>query len=454
MIIKKALPIGTILGVGFFNMLNASADTTSDLNDAKTLQQYYQNVYNSVAALTPSSASSAVASAQASVNTNSDLLGRLPRVKDTTYTNKINVSSTWVTYYDRYLNADSLTDKNSAKRMLSTIAENEASNNKFNGTGLDNKTKYSIASLSMDQKKALNEYFVGLINSLHAQMGTNQTVYYNTTTMAFADSIAKGYQSANVVATNGHDLNIINRVAGQYNLVQNSNFNQYENITQAYVTSIKSPTFTEYQLYKMVYDSALNFTIYDVYSNFGHLKSLTTSPTMGLAYSTVVDTDGWVHIQMHVESVPTSNQMRNPSQYESTYGITASATVKPNPAQASAQVAYNSGSASLSSAQRALSSAASSLDYMLSMAASSLANATKALSSAQSAYDAYQSQSSQSSQAASIAASQSASIAASQSASIAASQSAAQSSGANDDLLDEPITVKLLIKARLFIDNS
>lgn len=389
--IKKLISVGTVLGTGYITIGQVSADSIDNspealaVSSAVTLQQYYQDAFNSVSALTTSSAATVLASAQSNLKSADTALNTYSRVPLTTYTNHITVSQTWINAYNEYINATTLTDQNNAKQILMDIADNEGKNNVFDGSGLDDTTEYNPADLTSTEWNKLNLYFVSLINSLHQQLDDNKTTYANTTAMAFAQSIAQGYQKANFVALTGHDLTAINDSAEDFGLRTNANLNQYENLTQAYVTSKSSPSFTEKQLYEMVYKSALNFTIYDVYSNFGHMESLLNSTTLGAAFSEVTDS-GWTYLQLHVESVATPYQMLDSTKYESTYGISAVTTQKPDASQAQAQILYDDSVTELSSAQSMFSSVSSSLSYETKQASTALSSANARLSSANAIY--------------------------------------------------------------------
>lgn len=431
--IKQAISIGTLLGAGYITMGQASADSVVNspeaiaVSNAETLQKYYQDAYDSVSSkTTASSAATVLAEAKTNLSNAETALNSYSRVPLTTYTNHIKVSQTWINAYNNYISATTLSDQNNAKQLLMDIADSEGKNNVFDGSGLDNTIQYDPTNLPSDEWNKLNVYFVSLINSLHQQLGDNQTTYANTTAMSFAQSVAQGYQDANFVALTGHDLEAINESASDFGLRTNDDINQYENLTQAYVTSKLSPTFTEKQLFEMIYKSALNFTIYDVYSDFGHMKSLMTSTTTGFAFSEVTDS-GWTYLQMHVESVATPYQMLNATDYDSTYGISSDNTEKPDLNQAQAQMLYDTSVDQVSSAQSMYTSVSSSLSYETRQASSALSSANTRLSLATAAY-----QSSSASTAAQqdwVASQQASSeAAASSSAAIASSAAAVQSS--------------------------
>ena len=478
--IYKLIPIGALLGTGLM-VESAQADSIEfdTLENATALQQYYAELYNNALGDTPAAEQRILEDAQKKLTEDTVTLNALPRSPQTTYSSTVKVSDLWLRYYNNYINATTLKDKQSAKKMLETIADNEAASNKFVDTGLDKKKQYDPNKLPEDMSIKLNKYFVSLVNSMHTQMGSNKTAYFNNTSKDFATAVANGYTSANFVADSGHSLEAINSAAIKNGLVANPLFNQYENLTTAFVTSKKAPTFTEAQLYKMIYDSFLNFSIYDVYSNFNHLKSLIDSPTMGLALSNVSDRDGWKHIQLHVLSVQSPALLVRPAEYNSSYGIKSSTTNKPFANQASAQVSYDSNVVAVSSAQRAYSSASADKSFAASKANNSLTSANIQLSLAQSAYDSSlaNAQSSSSSQPSSSSSTQSSSSSVapsssstqSSSSSVAPSSSSTQSSSSSSTQsssssstsssggsgwLDEPIVVELEIIAELWIQNS
>ena len=443
MIIKKSAKMSgmMVLGVGVFPLSNISADALEStpegqaLDVAKTLNSYYSELYSSTAKVKPDKELSALSSTQSVVDSASNVLHSIPRNPITPYTNSIAVSSSWVLAYNKYINATTYAEKTASKNLLMAIADTEGNRNTFNASGLDTQTKYDPSNLPPDMLKKLNVFFTQLLNSLHDATGTNRTVYVNMNALSFAESVASGYEKDNYVAETGHNLSVINSAAVEHQLKSNSIANMYENLTQAFVTSLEPLRVTEAQLYKMVFDSTLNFTIYDVYSNFAHTESLLSTNTLGFDFS-VVKKDSWGYVQMHVESVPNSNYLQNPNDYESHYGILADSTQK-NAPQADAQFAYNTGLINLSIANSAYSSAMSSLSYQLGELGRLSSNAVMTLSSAQKAYD-------------SVVAANSSSSSGSSSSSNS-SNSSSSSSGEVRTKPSKPITARLIIKARIII---
>jgi len=437
--IKYAI-IGGIAGASAM-IGNASADAITDnspqainYSSAKDMQEYYQSVYDSLASNSGSNAAAdKVNQLKSIVQANASQLKSIPYAAKMPYTTDIKVSGLWIKNYNKFLNATTLAEKTTAKNTLMAIADTEGGNNKFNGAGLDNTVKYDPSNIPQSTMDELNFYFVTLLNSIHRQLGDNTTVYANENLISFANDVANGYEAKNISAMNGHNLDIINRSASKFGL-KTANFNQYENVTQAFATSTNNKRFTQLEMFEMVHDAALNFTIYDVYSNFDHIKSLLSLPTVGLAFSTVTS-DGWKYTQLHVQGISNAYQLTNPNTYDKTFGIVSDKTIIPNRDQLNAQLAYNKSYQALQQAKIDYDTAIANNNYDLTQAKNALDNANIVLSNAKSDYDSYMASYSSSMAADnqnSIAASQSASIAQSVSDSIAKSQSASIAQSLSD----------------------
>ncbi|CAM3174001.1 SEC10/PgrA surface exclusion domain-containing protein [Lactococcus hircilactis] len=250
------------------------------------------------------------------------------------YPTSIKLDNVWLNAYKAYTTTTDATAKDAAKSTLDKLYDTENSYNNFTEGGLDNTVKYDVTALPASEQAKLNQYFATLLNSIHKQLGDGKTTYINTNLNAFAKDVAAEYTAINYLG--GHNIPAINRAAAKHNLAQNK-INPYENLAMADVSAFHQ-TYTEADLYGLMFNCMLEFAIADAGSNYAHITSLLKSNTLGLAFSH--ETSGSLYYeQLHVENVQnynyladyqnyTLNDIQAQAKYESLYGLSSAQTIK------------------------------------------------------------------------------------------------------------------------------
>lgn len=314
------------------NSVNAANKKQSD---AKT-EQKQANDANNAASKTVNDAQAALDSAKANSATPS-------------YSSSIKLSSKWLDTFNKAL-ASTGTVRDAAIKEAQTLSNAELTENVFDGTGLSTSPQYRLDNLPEDELTKLNDYFAKLLNDIRVRLGTRSTIYVNKNDIDFAKDVANRY--GDFIGTNGHDIPAINAAAAARGLIQNPSGNMYENLTESMVTATPNALYSESTLYGIIFNATLNFVISDAYSNFGHATTLLNNfANIGFAFSTA-KTDGstiglqsgsYYVTQMHVLSVQDQSLLpvADQNKFESIYGISSSATIKPDEEQATAQINYN-----------------------------------------------------------------------------------------------------------------
>lgn len=259
---------------------------------------------------------------------------------ETKYPVSMDLSQEWVNAFNSFKNSIGTADEVTKRNALDAItsAEFQRIQKAFAEQASLNKDKiYDVNNLDTETQNKLNQYLVTLINSIHKALVDGKTVQANTNLIKFANDLAAQYQIKQNGMGAGHDLDAIKAAAKENNLAETP-YNPYENLNNdiSYTEKV-----SEYDLYKMVYDTIASMFPGDSMSKYGHALSLLGSDTLGMSINSYEDTKDSTGIpgayvqEIHIVNVPDARFVMIPgtadetrARYENLYGVTSSANLK------------------------------------------------------------------------------------------------------------------------------